>query len=268
MSRLRISIVTPSYNQAHFIERTLRSVLAQEGNFELDYRVLDGGSQDGTLDILRRYGDRLSWTCGPDKGQVDAINKGLRLAGGDILGWVNSDDVLLPGALARVVAAFDAHPGAEWVHGRCEIIDAQDRPIRRLISAYKDFRARRHTFQNLLTENYVNQMTAFWRRSVHEQIGYLDESLKLAFDYEFWLRLAQRGAPVYLHDRIACFRWYETSKSGSNYERQFEEDAAIAARYPMAMQLGVRLRKHIKSAAIVGVYQAMSFVRNASAKHD
>ena len=262
MSRPRISIVTPSFNHAQIIERTILSVLDQPRDFELEYRVLDGGSKDGTLDILRRYEDRLEWTSGPDKGQVDAINKGLRAATGDIVGWLNSDDVLMPGALAKVAAAFAAHPTAEWVHGRCEVIDINDRPMRRWISAYKNFRARRHSLENLLTENYVSQMTTFWRRGVHDQIGYLDESLKLAFDYEFWLRLAKRGAPVYLEDRIACFRWYETSKSGANYKRQFEEDSEIAARHVPAGSHSVLLRKSMKSAAILRTYHLLSMLRN------
>lgn len=260
MSRLRISIVTPSFNQAQFIERTVRSVLDQRGDFDLEYRVLDGGSSDGTLDILRRYEDRLTWSSGSDKGQVDAINKGLRAATGNIAGWLNSDDVLMPGALAKVAAAFAAHPDADWVHGRCEIIDVEDRPIRRWISMYKDFRARRHSFENLLAENYVSQMTTFWRQSVHDQIGYLDESLKLAFDYEFWLRLAKRGAPVYLEDRIACFRWYETTKSGALFEAQFEEDYAIASRHAPDRRL-LLLRKRIVSARTVAIYKVMRLFR-------
>ena len=263
---MRISIITPSFNQAQFIERTIKSVLNQQGDFVLDYRVLDGGSTDGTLEILRRYEDRLSWISEADKGQVDAINKGLRTASGDIVGWLNSDDTLMPGALAKVATAFAAHPAAEWVHGRCEVIDAHDQAIRLWISAYKNFRARRHSFDNLLTENYVNQMTAFWRRSVHDEVGYLDESLKLAFDYDFWLRLARRGAPVYVDSRIACFRWYETSKSGSNYRRQFAEDAEIAARYSAPRQHGIRLRKRVKGTAIVGIYQIMSLLRRAAGK--
>lgn len=263
VSRPRISIVTPSFNHGQFIERTVRSVLDQRGDFDLEYRVLDGGSSDGTLDILRRYEDRLTWTSGPDKGQVDAVNKGLRAATGDIVGWVNSDDVLMPGALAKVAAAFAAHPDAEWLHGRCEVIDVNDLPMRRWISAYKDFRARRHSFENLLTENYVSQMTTFWRRTVHEQIGYLDPELKLAFDYEFWLRLAKRGSPIYLEDCIACFRWYETSKSGANYGWQFAEDNIVAVRHAGAGSRSTLRRKRIKSAAIVAIYKLMSALRGS-----
>lgn len=261
MARLRISIVTPSYNHAQFLPRTIDSVLAQTGEFELDYRVIDGGSSDATLEILRRYEDpRMSWVSEKDRGQVDAINKGLRGATGDIVGWVNSDDLLLPGALARVTRAFQEHPEIEWLHGRCEIVDIHDQPVRRWVSLYKHLRAERHSFENLITENYVSQMTAFWRRSVHEQLGYLDPTLRLAFDYDLWLRLARRGPPLYLSERLACFRWYPTSKSGSLFGAQFDEDAAVAARYA-GDRRWVLLRKRLKSFAIVAIYRAMALGR-------
>lgn len=254
MARLRISIVTPSRNQARFIERTIASVLGQKGDFDLEYQVIDGASMDETIAILRRYGNRLRWSSESDDGQVDAINKGLRAATGDIVGWLNSDDVLLPGALDKVATAFRALPDVEWVHGRCEIIDVNDRPIRRWISYYKHLRAQRHSFENLLTENYVSQMTAFWRRSVHDEIGYLDPSLDLAFDYDFWLRLAERGAPAYIREPIACFRWYETSKSGAGFEKQFREDAEVAARRTPGGKPWIRWRKRAKNWAIVKTY--------------
>ncbi len=260
---LRISLVTPSFNQVAFIERTIASIVSQQGDFVLDYRIIDGGSSDGTLEILRRCRDpRVSWVSEPDKGQVDAINKGLRAATGDIVGWVNSDDLLLPGALARVARALHEHPEVDWLHGRCEIIDVHDRPVRRWVSLYKHIRAQRHSFENLLTENYVSQMTAFWRRSIHEEVGYLDPTLKLAFDYDFWLRLARRGAPLYLQERIGCFRWYPSSKSGAQFEAQFREDAEIAARYA-GHRPWVLLRKRAKNMAIVGAYQLMAVARSA-----
>jgi glycosyltransferase involved in cell wall biosynthesis len=266
-SRLLVSIVTPSFNQGRFIERTLRSVLDQRGEFDLDYRVIDGGSTDETVSILRRYEDRLSWTSERDRGQVDAINKGLRACRGDIIGWLNSDDVLLPGALDSVTAAFRAHANMEWVHGRCEIIDSDDRPIRRWVSTYKDFRARHHTFENLLTENYISQMTTFWRRRVHDEIGYLDPSLKLAFDYDLWLRLAKRGSPVYVRDRIACFRWYMTSKSGANFREQFREDTAVCARYA-ADNRAVLWRKRVKNSAILTIYKLFAITSRLHATSD
>lgn len=261
MSRLRISLITPSFNHGKFIRRTIDSVLEQAGNFDLDYRVLDGGSKDDTVEILKSYGDRIAWTSGPDKGQVDCINKGLMSATGDIVGWVNSDDVLLPGALARVAAAFEGDPGAEWVHGRCRIIDEHDQPVRRWISFYKHYRSRNHTFANLLTENYVSQMTAFWRRSVHDQIGYLDPAFDLAFDYDLFLKLAERGDPIYIDEELACFRWYETSKSGAGFTRQVEQATAIAARFGEAGPW-TRARTQAKRAAIVSAYRVMGLGRS------
>ena len=262
MSRPLISIVTPSYNQAQFIERTIDSVLEQSGDFDLEYRVIDGGSTDGTVDLLKKYGDRIDWVSERDHGQVDAINKGLRRATGDLVGWVNSDDVLLPGALSRVARAFRDHPEIEWVHGRCRIIDEHDRPMRRWMAFYKHYRSLHHTFENLLTENYISQMTAFWRRSVHDEIGYLDPEFDLAFDYEFFLRLARRGDPFYIEDEVACFRWYETSKSGAGYDKQLEQAIAIAGRYGTP-SLPLRLRTRAKKVAIVNIYRVMGLARSA-----
>jgi len=260
-ARLRISVVTPSYNQARFLRRTIESVLAQEGEFELEYLVVDGGSSDGTLDILREYGARLRWTSEPDRGQVDAINKGLARCTGEIVGWLNSDDVLLPGALRRAAEVFVTRQDVEWIHGRCRIIDDKDRVIRRWVEWYKHYRARRRKFESLLVENYVNQMTVFWRRSLLEGVGYLDPQFPLAFDYDMWLRFARRSTPVYIEQPQACFRWYETSKSGANFEAQFAQNAQVAAKY-MTDRGGLRRRKRIANYLVVRTYRALAVGRS------
>jgi glycosyltransferase involved in cell wall biosynthesis len=261
MTPLRISIVTPSYNQGVFIRRTIDSVLEQAGRFELEYLVYDGGSTDDTVDILRSYGDRLRWYSGRDDGQVDAINKGLRAATGDIVGWLNSDDVLAPGALQRVSEAFEAYPRLEWVHGRCDIIDAEDRLIRRWISAYKHWCSLHYSYSRLLTENIISQMTVYWRRSVLEEIGYVDPRLKLAFDYDLWLRLARRGDPIYIPERQASFRSYETNKSANLFEEQFREDYAIAQRHAPE-RIWLLRWKRVKGMRTVGLYRAMRLFRS------
>ncbi len=257
---MRISLVTPSYNQATFIRRTIDSVLAQRGDFELDYKVIDGGSTDGTRAILEAYGDRLTWVSERDRGQVDAINRGLRSATGDVVGWLNSDDVLMPGALARVAEAFNAHPTAEWLHGRCVIIDEEDREVRRWISAYKHYRSQHHSLEQFLTENYVSQMTVFWRRSVHGDIGYLDPEIRYAFDYDLFLRLAQRCAPLYIEEPLACFRWYATSKSGGGFVVQMTETTEIASRSRAATNW-TRVQALAKKSAIINVYRALGVAR-------
>jgi glycosyltransferase involved in cell wall biosynthesis len=257
---VKISIVTPSLDQARFLERAVASVLSQRGDFELEYLVMDGGSTDGSAEILRRHADRLAYRIEKDAGQASAVNAGLRAATGDVLGWLNSDDLLYPGALERVAAAFRARPGLAWLHGRCEIVDEHDRPIRRWVSAYKHFRCRRYSRRALLVENFVSQMTVFWRRAAMERVGLLDESMRFGFDYEYWLRLSALGDPLYLEDRIAAFRWYTTSKSGSSFERQFEEDYAAFARHAPPGRL-LRWQKRLRSAQIVGAYRLLRAVR-------
>jgi glycosyltransferase involved in cell wall biosynthesis len=260
---LRISIITPSFNQAAFIGQTIDSVLSQQGDFELDYRVVDGGSTDGTIDILKSYGDRLVWTSERDDGQVDAINKGLRLATGDVVSWLNSDDVLLPGALQRVATAFAQHPEAEWVHGRCKIIDEHGRPIRGWIEAYKHRRCVHYTLESFLMENFISQMTVYWRRSAN--IGLLATNLTYAFDYEIELRLAHRGDPVYIPEPIACFRWYETTKSANGYVVQMTETAELGAASPRA-NAWIRWRAHANKTAIIQIYRGLSFLRSLRAR--
>ncbi len=259
---LRISIVTPSLNQAAFVGRTVESVLSQRGDFELEYLVYDAGSTDGTLNVLRDLArdGRLHLVVEPDSGQADAVNKGLRAASGDVLGFLNSDDLLYPGALARVAEAFRRDPGLAWVHGKCEIVDEEDRPIRRWVTGYKDRRCRRYSRRALLVENFISQMTVFWRRSVHERIGYFDASMRYSFDYEFWLRLAELGDPLYIPERQAAFRWYRTSKSGSSFGRQFREDLAAFRRHAPASPL-LLLHKRLKTAQIVGAYWLLRLAR-------
>jgi glycosyltransferase involved in cell wall biosynthesis len=261
---MKISIVTPSFNQGAYIRRTIDSVLSQQGDFELEYRVIDGGSTDDTLDILKSYGDQLSWISERDNGQVDAINKGLSTATGDIVGWLNSDDLLQPNALARVAETFAAQPDAIWVHGRCSIIDEHDAEVRRWVSAYKHFRSRRHSFENLLTENYISQMTAFWRREAHDEVGYLDGGVRLAFDYDFFLRLAQLGDPIFIDEPIACFRWYARSKSGSGFVEQMRETNELARRY--RSNPWTRVRARLKKIGIINVYRALAVTRSVVSK--
>jgi glycosyltransferase involved in cell wall biosynthesis len=260
VSRPLVSIVTPSLNQCAFVERTLESVLSQRGDFDLEYLVQDGGSTDGTLAILERHRGRISLVVEPDLGQADAINRGFRRARGEILGWLNSDDLLRPGAVQAAVEAFRADPAALWLHGRCDIVDEADRPIRRPVAAYKDFRARRHRLDRLLVENYVSQMTVFWRRSLQDRVGLLDTSLRYTFDYDLWLRFAAVVPPLYLPRTLAAFRWHTASKSGSAFERQFAEDLEVFRRHaPDGAWL--RLRKRMRTAQILAVYRLLRTLR-------
>ena len=261
MSRPLVSIVTPSLDQGAFLERTLESVLSQRGDFDLEYLVQDGGSSDGTLAILERHRDRISLVVERDSGQADAVNRALRRARGEIFGWVNSDDLLRPGAVQAAVEAFRAAPSALWLHGKCDIVNENDRPTRRPVAAYKDFRARRHRMDRLLVENYVSQMTVFWRRSLQDRVGLLDPSLRYTFDYDLWLRFAAVAPPLYLTRTMAAFRWHAASKSGSSFEAQFAEDWEVFLRHAPDDRW-LRLRKRLRTAQILAVYRLLRTLRS------
>ena len=257
---MRISLVTPSYNHARFVRATIDSVLDQSGDFELEYRVIDGASTDETVSILQSYGDRLSWTSEPDKGQVDAVNRGLKQATGDIVGWLNSDDLLLPGALDCVAGVFSAQPECQWLFGDCIVVDADGREIRKWVSAYKRHCALHYSRRSLLKRNFISQMSVFWRREFMDRVGCLDPTLPLAFDYDYWLRMSGVCPPIYVDQKLAAFRWYETSKTGANFRAQLAETERIAERHG-ATGLGQRLTKRLLNQGTMTVYSALSMLK-------
>ncbi|HEX3978090.1 MAG TPA: glycosyltransferase family 2 protein [Solirubrobacteraceae bacterium] len=256
---MKLTVVTPSYNHAHFIERTIDSVLGQ-GYPELEYIVVDGGSTDGTVDILKRYGDHLIWSSEPDRGQSDAINKGLRRATGTVVAFLNSDDTYAPGALHRVGEFFEAHPGLMWAYGKCRIIDEHDREIRRPITWYKNALLRNYSFRKLLAENFISQPSTFWRRVLHDEIGYLNEDEHYVMDYEFWLRVGERYRAGVIDAYLANFRMYEASKSGSLQNPQFADELRVAKAFAGGARLPIYLH-HFNHYKIVTVYRAMAAAR-------
>ena len=149
-SNIKFSIITPSFNQEEFIERTLRSVIDQQGDFSMEHLVMDGGSTDGTLEILGKYAENITAVSEPDRGMADALNKGFALATGEIIGWLNSDDLYMPGALQKVTAYFNLHPECRWLYGNCLIIDEADQETRKWITAYKNRKARKFHYEALL----------------------------------------------------------------------------------------------------------------------
>jgi glycosyltransferase involved in cell wall biosynthesis len=221
----RISIVTPSYNRAALIEETIRSVLSQ--NYpNLEYVVIDGGSQDNTVDILRKYVAGIAfWASEPDEGQADAINKGFRRTTGDILAWINSDDQYADGALQAVARAFLQDPTIDVLYGACDLIDERGA----YLCTY-----RTPSFNHVLElgSNRLLQPATFFRRRVFESIGGLNPTLHYSFDYDFWLRASLRGfrfAPC-PGAALSRFRLWKQSKTGSNPEQFIEETTAIIDR--------------------------------------
>jgi glycosyltransferase involved in cell wall biosynthesis len=225
MTSPKISVITPSYNQAQYIEATISSVLGQSYPM-LEYLVVDGGSTDGTLDILRRYEERLNWISEPDEGQAQAINKGFKRSTGEIITWLNSDDLHLPEALHRVSEFFNQHPEINVVYGDYHLINSRGQVVLQKQEIPFDY--------NILLYglDYISQPTTFFRRTIFEQVGYLDENLHFGLDWEYWLRIASRGGrfahiPYYL----AATRWHTEAKTLVAPPRMYAEHQAIRDRY-------------------------------------
>ena len=223
---MKVSIITPSYNQVDFIERTIQSVLTQD--VDMEYIVIDGDSDDGTLKILEKYNGRLIWTSAKDKGQSDAVNKGLEMSSGEIIGWLNSDDIYLPGALKKAVKYFEENPECKWLYGRCKIIDQNDNEIRNFVTRYKNFISGKFCYSRLLIENFISQPAVFFRREIFQELGFASLDHHYAMDYELWLRLGKKYSPGVVPDYLACFRRHLYSKSESGYVKQFSEEYQIA----------------------------------------
>jgi len=225
---MKISVITPSYNQGLFIERTISSILGQEFDGEMEYLVIDGGSIDTTLEILEKYRARLSFVSEKDEGLADAVNKGLDMATGEIVGWLNSDDLYRPGTIAQVMDYFEKNPECMWLYGKCRIINQKNREIYKNVTRYKNLLLRRYSYSRLLTENYISQPAVFFRRSLIDEVGKLNTELRYAMDYDLWLRFGKRTPagviPVYLSD----FRRHPGSLSENYTGQQFEEQYAVA----------------------------------------
>jgi glycosyltransferase involved in cell wall biosynthesis len=202
-----VSIVTPSYNQAHFLEETIQSILSQDYP-NLEYIIVDGGSTDGSLDMINRYASRLAWWVSePDQGQTDAINKGFSHAHGDILAWLNSDDTYLPGAISEAVTFTLAHPQATMIYGDANLVDEHGKIIGR-------FPARQTDLPKLLRGSvHIPQQASFFRASFWKQVGLLDPDFQFAMDYDLWVRLAKLGPLLYTPRLWANFRLHGAGKS-------------------------------------------------------
>ena len=227
---MKFSVITPSYNQGNFIGQTIESVLSQAYP-DIEYIVVDGGSTDNTIDILKSYGDRIKWISEKDNGQTDAINKGMRMATGDILSYINSDDYFLPNTFDIIFKIFKENPQLMWLDGQCLLVDENGHKIQSLITSYRKFLRLFPTKSMLSFANYISQPSAFWRREVMQEIGLFDENLRYTMDYDYWMRLFEKYPVKIVKENFACFRIHSSSKGGSQFKFQFVEELQVLRKY-------------------------------------
>jgi len=236
-----MSIVTPSFNQAKFLRRTIESVLNQDYS-NIEYIIIDGNSTDGSQEIIREFEDRLAyWESIPDKGQTDAINKGFAQAAGKYLAWLNSDDIYQPGALSEAVACLEEHPDVGMVYGDCTFIDTQDRTIGHFPAAQTDYQRLRRGYV------HIPQQASFFRMALWQKVGPLDPSFYFAMDYDLWVRLAREAPLIYLPGHLwASFRLHSGAKTIAADARCWPEMLRVHFREggswlsPIVMKYGLR----------------------------
>ncbi len=232
----RVSIVTPSYNQGRYLENTIRSVLDQDYP-NIEYIIADGGSQDESVEIIRKYQERLAWWVSEkDKGQSDALNKGFAHATGEILAWLNSDDTYYPGTVSQAVAFLKEHPEAGLVYGDANLVDDSGKVIGHFASKQTDYR------RMLRGSVHIPQATTFFRSALWRQVGPLDPSLFYAFDYDLWVRLAKVSELGYIPRLWANFRIHTHGKTVVNDDRCYPEMLRVYEREVGGWLSWLRLR--------------------------
>jgi glycosyltransferase involved in cell wall biosynthesis len=255
-----ITVVTACLNAGPALEHALESVRSQDYP-GLEHLVVDGGSPDGTLDILRAA-EGVSFISEPDCGRADAVNKGIARSSGEVIGFLNADDRYEPGALRVVGEAFAEHPGAAWVTGECRIVDGDGREIRRAVKGYKNFLLHRFSYPLYLTHNFVSDPATFARREALEEAGPLDPAYRISHDYDLWLRIARRHQPLVLRRELSSFAMAAGSMGMEDFDLQFREHAHAARRRGEGHRAAVAANAVI-SRAIVATYHLLRAVRRA-----
>ncbi len=220
MKTKTFSIITPSYNQGSFIEETIRSVISQEGDFYLEYFIIDGGSTDESVEIIMKYeralknGERrvrcrridYQWVSEADRGQADALSKGFRKATGEVLAWINSDDVYCPGSFKRAAECFEAHPEVGFIYGKSRYISKDGVEL-------DDYPTGEFDIEVLPRFNFIAQPSVFMQRDAYFGAGGVDVGLSYALDYELWIRIAKRHKTCYVPEVFSGYRLHDESKT-------------------------------------------------------
>ena len=221
-----ISIVTPSFNQGQYLEETILSVLNQDYP-ALEFFIIDGGSTDGSVEIIKKYAHRLTyWESKPDRGQSHGINKGFRMASGEIVAWLNSDDLLAPGALKVVAQAWQKNPRLGLISGQTEIIDQAGKPTGNV------FGSEPNVINSLLSsENPVSQPSTFFSTSALKEVGFLDETLHMSMDWDLWLRIGARYPTLFIPKMLSKSRNWEMTKTRTQLVRSGPEHIRIVKNF-------------------------------------
>lgn len=239
---MKISIITTNFNTAKYLEQTIKSILGQKGDFDLEYIITDGGSKDNSLEIIKKYDKEIKdgkwdkrvtfkYLSERDSGQSDGINKGLKMATGDIIAFLNADDLYTEGALEKVTRYFKENPDCMWLTGYCRIIDESNKEIRKYVTEYKNRGLKKLTLDSLLIEDTISQPATFWRKSLMDKIGYLDESLHYAMDHDYWARMELVSHIHLISEYLAEFRFTSDTKTGSSVDKTLAESKLVAERY-------------------------------------
>ena len=223
--KLKFSAVTPSFNQGKYIEQTIQSVLGQDyANFE--HLVIDGGSTDQTISILKKY-PHLKWVSERDKGQADALNKGFRMAEGDIIAWINSDDWYEPGTFEAVAKFFSENPDKNVVMGDCNLVDENGRVFDIVVNRERGFEQIRRYW---VGRSIPTQPAIFFKRALLEEPALLDETMHFAMDYELWLRLSRANRFYHIDRVVANYRFHGAAKGGDQDWSKFTPEWKLAYR--------------------------------------
>lgn len=243
----RISVITPSFNQGEFLEETVQSVINQ--NYpNLEYIVIDGGSTDTSIEIIKKYESHLAyWVSEKDNGQSHSVNKGFRRATGEIIGWLNSDDTYLQNAFERIITLFKDNPDVDVIYGNFVYIDNHGNWLRKR-KVFKNL-----TIEMLLDHDYIGQPALFFRRSIFEKIGYLDESLHYSMDWDFVIRLRKNYAMLHCPFYLATYRVNKNTKTSleatTEYKRElklFQQKHCVSSSQTRGVSQIVKFTKRIK----------------------
>jgi glycosyltransferase involved in cell wall biosynthesis len=236
-----VSVVTPSFNQGQFLEACIQSVLVQDYP-RLEYIIVDGGSTDGSVDVLEKYSKRLAWWVSePDSGQTEAINKGFARAKGDVLAWLNSDDVYEPRAIGRAALFLHEHPAIGMAYGRANYIDAAGRIVGSFPAAQTDYRRLRRGYV------HIPQQSAFFRASLWKQVGPLDPSFYFAMDYDLWTRIAARAEIKFVDgEPWAGFRIHPGGKTTAADDRCWPEMLRVHYRDGGSFASTIVMKYHLR----------------------